>query len=485
MFDFIGQRKKILNQYKELTKKLPQKFMNIHFKSINIKNKKSNDHILPNEIFKSKDNKNIQIFMDILDPEIKGLILNKKNQISSLFHTYSSSFDKYNNKKIKKNKLLNKQTIILAKYNIINKENTSNNNNNSKTKNDIIFHKKDVDEVFGKNKNKYNNSYNGMIYRNNTRNKYLKDKENISKEEILKINKGKALSQTFFGEINKMNNKKKLELITDEKNNVGRNEKINNNLIYNNEEINNKNCQTSFASIKSIHDINKNRTTTKIKHNNSLSLKKEEDSLSLININKKKTSVDYYKNNILNNKNILNSDMKEIKYENNYYNTYYSNKNKKNIIKKLNNNASNNKNNNLEGKIKNSKKTLNISEINSVEPFFTNKTIKGNIYNNKFLKYTFTDNRNNYSSEKINHINSYFFKSHKNRIKKSRLNLLYINTDFLKDKENHLLGKGNNFIGKTIKNYHTKTNVFLPNLSERMKNKLPRYERQENGFILG
>ena len=61
-----------------------------------------------------------------------------------------------------------------------------------------------------------------------------------------------------------------------------------------------------------------------------------------------------------------------------------------------------------------------------------------------------------------------------------------MNTDFLINKENNLLGNSNhNFVGKSVKNYHIKNNVFLPSLSDRMKAKVPRYQRQINGFILG
>ncbi len=54
----------------------------------------------------------------------------------------------------------------------------------------------------------------------------------------------------------------------------------------------------------------------------------------------------------------------------------------------------------------------------------------------------------------------------------------------LENKGNFLMGNNNNFIGKSVKNYQTKNNVFLPNLSLRLKSKLPRYERQSDGFIL-
>ena len=57
-------------------------------------------------------------------------------------------------------------------------------------------------------------------------------------------------------------------------------------------------------------------------------------------------------------------------------------------------------------------------------------------------------------------------------------------TDLLENKGNYLYGNNNNFIGKVFKNYQTKNNVFLPNLSLRIKSKLPRYERQSDGFIL-
>ena len=155
-----------------------------------------------------------------------------------------------------------------------------------------------------------------------------------------------------------------------------------------------------------------------------------------------------------------------------------------------NSNSDNSNNNNLKGsdsKInKNSPKDLYIPERKTVTPIFTNKAI--NMYNNnKYMKYVLTDkNQKNYSLEKLNEINSYFFKNLKNENNVSKLNFLYINTDFLKNKENNLLGKSNSkFTGKSVQNYHIKNNVFLPNLSERMKSKLPRYERQLNGFILG
>ena len=90
----------------------------------------------------------------------------------------------------------------------------------------------------------------------------------------------------------------------------------------------------------------------------------------------------------------------------------------------------------------------------------------------------------NFSSDKDKEINSYYFKNHKNEKKNKKVNLFYMDTDFLKNKGNYLYGNNNNFVGKSIKNYHTKNNVFLPNLSLRIKFKLPRYERQLDGFVL-
>ena len=95
-------------------------------------------------------------------------------------------------------------------------------------------------------------------------------------------------------------------------------------------------------------------------------------------------------------------------------------------------------------------------------PLFSNFTIRGNIINN----------RKGYNS------------SGKIKENFNKLNYLYINTDDLKNKENYLYGTNYKFIGKSLKNYQAKNNVFLPNLSERMKEKPPRYERQFNGFIL-
>ena len=95
--------------------------------------------------------------------------------------------------------------------------------------------------------------------------------------------------------------------------------------------------------------------------------------------------------------------------------------------------------------------------MNTIDSLFNNNTIN---INNK-------DNNDNNKKNKIN-----------------KLNFLYMNTDFLKNKENYLYGTTNKFVGKRLKTYQTKNNVFLPNLAERIKDSRPRYQRQTNGFIL-
>lgn len=255
--------------------------------------------------------------------------------------------------------------------------------------------------------------------------------------------------------------------------------------------MNNKNCQTSFAIVEpnqvtdDNNSQNKNNITNKTKiYHNSLSFKSEENSLCTKTNFNKKTSINFYNNNFL-----LNYGIKQIKYQKNNYNTNYSKENKNNIKKRFKNinNSNNNHLKSSDSKInKNSQNDLYIPERKTVTPVFTNKAINM-CNNNEYMKYILTDkNQKNYSLEKLNEINSYFFKNLKNENNVNKLNFLYINTDFLKNKENNLLGKSNSkFTGKSVQNYHIKNNVFLPNLSERMKSKLPRYERQLNGFILG
>lgn len=434
MYEFLQRRKKLLNQYKELSKRLPKNFMDIHFKSINIKNKDIKTNLFPEEIFMSNNNQQI---MKDLDSETKSFILNK----NKIFNKYSTSLDIYNkNNEKRKMKInfTNNQTIILTKFN---DDNINENGNNiNRTIDDIIFNK-DLDKMCEKKRNKYKKTYTNGIYQND----YT---ENINKNDIskdIKI-KGKTLSQSFYSEINRIKNRKKLEMTNNEKgskkNIIGYKEIYNNTIINDN---NDKNCQTSFSSLKQ-----------KLLNNNSKG-----------NINKKKSLKNEEKDNMKNDKenNETNNNkwekdfnnnyknIKEIKFKNVFYNTYNNEDKKRELdhFEKIN----------LKKDINDKKERMKKKEIDLMTPpIFSNFTIRGNISNKGYN-----------SSGKI-------------KKKFNKLNYLYINTDDLKNKENYLYGTNYKFIGKSLKNYQTKNNVFLPNLSERMKEKPPRYERQFNGFIL-
>ena len=432
MYEFLQRRKKLLNEYKELSKRLPKNFMDIHFKSINIKNKDIKTNLFPEEIFVANNNQQI---MKDLDSETKSFILNK----NKIFNKYSNSLVNKNNEKKKKINFINNQTIILTKFN--DDSINENKNNINKTIDDIIFNK-DLDKMCEKKRNKYKKTFTNGIYQSNyTEN--IKE-NNFSKDTKIK---GKTLSQSFYSELNKMKNRKRLELTTNEKesnkNIIGYKE------IYNNIINNNKNCQTSFSSVKQ-KSLNKN---LKENNNKKWALLKNEEKDNMKN-NKENNENNKWEKDFNNN----HKNIKEIKFKSVFYNTYNNEDKKREQIME-----NSEKINLKKGNINDKKERMEKKKIELMSPpLFSNFTIRGNIINN---------HKGYNSSGKI-------------KEKFNKLNYLYINTDDLKNKENYLYGTNYKFIGKSLKNYQTKNNVFLPNLSERMKEKPPRYERQFNGFIL-
>ena len=432
MYEFLQRRKKLLNEYKELSKRLPKNFMDIHFKSINIKNKDIKTNLFPEEIFVANNNQQI---MKDLDSETKSFILNK----NKIFNKYSNSLVNKNNEKKKKINFINNQTIILTKFN--DDSINENKNNINKTIDDIIFNK-DLDKMCEKKRNKYKKTFTNGIYQSNyTEN--IKE-NNFSKDTKIK---GKTLSQSFYSELNKMKNRKRLELTTNEKesnkNIIGYKE------IYNNIINNNKNCQTSFSSVKQ-KSLNKN---LKENNNKKWALLKNEEKDNMKN-NKENNENNKWEKDFNNNY----KKIKEIKFKKVFYNTYNNEDKKREQIME-----NSEKINLKKGNINDKKERMEKKKIELMTPpLFSNFTIRGNIINN---------HKDYNSSGKI-------------KEKFNKLNYLYINTDDLKNKENYLYGTNYKFIGKSLKNYQTKNNVFLPNLSERMKEKPPRYERQFNGFIL-
>jgi hypothetical protein len=244
-----------------------------------------------------------------------------------------------------------------------------------------------------------------------------------------------------------MKNRKRLELTTNEKesnkNIIGYKE------IYNNIINNNKNCQTSFSSVKQ-KSLNKN---LKENNNKKWALLKNEEKDNMKN-NKENNENNKWEKDFNNN----HKNIKEIKFKSVFYNTYNNEDKKREQIME-----NSEKINLKKGNINDKKERMEKKKIELMTPpLFSNFTIRGNIINN---------HKGYNSSGKI-------------KEKFNKLNYLYINTDDLKNKENYLYGTNYKFIGKSLKNYQTKNNVFLPNLSERMKEKPPRYERQFNGFIL-
>ena len=432
MYEFLQRRKKLLNEYKELSKRLPKNFMDIHFKSINIKNKDIKTNLFPEEIFIVNNNQQI---MKDLDSETKSFILNK----NKIFNKYSNSLVNKNNEKKKKINFINNQTIILTKFN--DDSINENKNNINKTIDDIIFNK-DLDKMCEKKRNKYKKTFTNGIYQSNCTENIKEN--NFSKDTKIK---GKTLSQSFYSELNKMKNRKRLELTTNEKesnkNIIGYKE------IYNNIINNNKNCQTSFSSVKQ-KSLNKN---LKENNNKKWALLKNEEKDNMKN-NKENNENNKWEKDFNNN----HKNIKEIKFKSVFYNTYNNEDKKREQIME-----NSEKINLKKGNINDKKERMEKKKIELMTPpLFSNFTIRGNIINN---------HKGYNSSGKI-------------KEKFNKLNYLYINTDDLKNKENYLYGTNYKFIGKSLKNYQTKNNVFLPNLSERMKEKPPRYERQFNGFIL-
>lgn len=424
MFDYFEQRKKIMNQYEDLANRLPKKYMNIHFKSINYKKGENKTIFLPSEILEQNKNENI---IRSLDPETKSFILNNKNRLN--FYKYSSSFDKFksNQKKFKQKQMFNKQTIILTKYN----NNIINDIRNNKINREIV-EMEDINKrnkYIHINKDKYNNSYSGNILKKNNDSKEYKNY--MPQKEALKVKREKTFSYSFYNEINKLKNKKNLEIINNENNNNYGKDHYINNFIYKNQNKNNHKCQTSFTSIKSSKEKDHSKKGINC---DLLSLKKEEELLNLSNI--KKYSEE--------NKIIIQDNNKEKKYINDKQNS--------NII------------------LKNTSK----KKLDKSAQLLSDNGVKEN------MKKDLNQRKNNISFEKTKEINSYHYKEKAF----NKLNLFYIDADFLKIKGNYLFGNNNNFLGKCIKNYQTKNNVFLPNLSLRIKSKHPRYDRQLDGFIL-
>ena len=432
MYEFLQRRKKLLNEYKELSKRLPKNFMDIHFKSINIKNKDIKTNLFPEEIFVANNNQQI---MKDLDSETKSFILNK----NKIFNKYSNSLDNKSNEKKKKINFTNNQTIILTKFN--DDSINENKNNINKTIDDIIFNK-DLDKMCEKKRNKYKKTFTNGIYQSNCTENIKEN--NLSKDTKIK---GKTLSQSFYSELNRMKNRKRLELTTNEKesnkNIIGYKE------IYNNIINNNKNCQTSFSSVKQ-KSLNKN---LKENNNKKWALLKNEEKDNMKN-NKENNENNKWEKDFNNN----HKNIKEIKFKSVFYNTYNNEDKKREQIME-----NSEKINLKKGNINDKKERMEKKKIELMTPpLFSNFTIRGNIINN---------HKGYNSSGKI-------------KEKFNKLNYLYINTDDLKNKENYLYGTNYKFIGKSLKNYQTKNNIFLPNLTERIKEKPPRYERQFNGFIL-
>ena len=491
MYDFLQQRKILLKQYKDLSKKLPINYMKIHFKSINYKKKDIKTNLFPEEIFRTNDNNH---FIKDLDSETKSYLLKNKD-----FQKYSKTSDNYSkSNKNKKLDLLNKQTIILTKYS--KDEDDDELNNNSKINDDDIIYNKDFDKVCEKKRKKYlNNLTERKFFQNNIINiKNDEDSKGNAKNEnnrfpkdiMTKNKKGKNLSRSFYCEIVKIKNKKTLDLITDDKNknkdlktktenndNI-KNKDKSNSIKCNNNESNDKNCQTNFVTVKT--QQNQSINIKKNLPQNSLTLKSVDISLNLKNSPEKKSINKKEEDRV--NHNII----KEIKYTNNSYISYNDEEN--NISKKTVRNKFLERNNfersqkiNLKTIIPDIKNRIDKKEIKIKIPLFTNNTIIGTILNSSQKE--INKNKFDFSLEKIKE-DSYYFKNSNNDIKRNKLNLFYMNSDSLKNKENYLLGNNHNFIGKSLKNYQTKNNVFLPNLSERMKKTLSRSERQSKGFIL-
>ena len=486
MYEFLKQRKLLFNQYKDLSKKLPKNYMKIHFKSLNFKKRDIKTDLFPEELFGSNDTNQ---FMKELDSETKSYLLKTKN-----FQKHSKSCDKYNKTNInKKLDFLNKQTIILTKFNEDEDEDDDFNNNNKINEDENIYNK-DYYKVCEKKRKKYINNLIDIINQNNNINVKSNDdsKNNIKKEnngsskDIINKNKNKKdknLTQSFFCEIVKIKNKKNLNLEKDEKNiksklkiknenngNIHNNGEFNT-IEYNHTENNSKNCQTNFETLEKGQNQSKNIKNTLpsnplILNNDDLSLKLKNNSEKK-SINKKEQDTANY------------SNIKEIKYKNKEVNSY---KDEDNNISKKNEGSKFLDSNifessqkvNLKTIIPEYKNKINKKEKKIIIPLFTNNTIVGTILNSS--KNEMYRNKHNFSLEN--------FRNSNNHRKRNRLNLFYMNTDSLKNKENYLLGNSNNFIGKTLKNYQTKNNIYLPNLSERMKRILPRPERQSNGFIL-
>ena len=454
MNEYCEQRKKLLSQYKELTKKLPNKFMNIHFKSINKKKSDIKNTIFQIDFLKSKNKENL---INILDPETKSFILNNKNRITSLynkFHKYSNSLNNHNKKKSFKNRFFNKQTIILTKFNY----NINNQNNFNEKEEDIIYKNKDI--KFYKN-NTFNNTYSGHIYKN------IDNNNKISNQQQIKINKEKTLYKTYYNKIKNRKNKKK-EIILDKKNknNDYKDNNNNNNNINCTNENNNKLCQTSFGSFKTLKNTDDNIKKQSSVLNN-------EDVLNLSNYKMKQNIITYNKK-------------MEINFQNkNYYNTFSLNKSNQFENKKRQNKSFENLNNLKKNIINYDKKTISENGIKLNCPLFTNNSINQSIINTTIIKNNLIDQKINTSPDRTNCINSLYFKNIKNqKMNNKKINLLFIKPDFLENKGNYLYGNNHNFIGKPLKTYQTKNNVFLPNLSLRLKAKLPRYERQLDGFII-
>lgn len=507
MYGFLKQRNKILSHFKFLNKNLPRRFLDIHFKSINFKNMDAKANNLPVDILFTSNNNNP--FKD-LDEEIKGYILRCQTKNFSYSLSPLASKNREFGEKLKNHNKFNnvKQTIILTKFsenssiedNILNHElekqiilkDKVRNNDFGPIKKTTLRINKDINQIQeitidknsqkNINQNNENNQRGNIKIEEDIKNKNKKNKSVIEKDSKKNMNYTGFISLKSIkclGRNNKNNSQFNDVKRTFSQFRFKQSEESN----FNNSSNTSSNLINTFNKISNILNndaTNNNNTISNSLIGNNI-LTQGNESNSIINQKERKTYFSFNKSiKVPPGKNHYPKRLVKNEITNTEGNKYYKTiSSKKKFINKNNHNE-------------------NSSVIHTLPKEFGRSNFKidspranNNITINSQLKASFAQ-KDNLIKNKTGNLEICYNGFHKPNLKKEKdkkLNIFLMSPNYLMDKENHLLGCTKDFIGKSLKVYETKNNVFLPSLSVRIKTNCPRYERQDinkedNGFIL-
>lgn len=105
---------------------------------------------------------------------------------------------------------------------------------------------------------------------------------------------------------------------------------------------------------------------------------------------------------------------------------------------------------------------------------------KENLNNEKLKKSIYLFTNNNISEKDL--LFSKILSKDNNSRNSSELNFSNINSKFIKTSKNNSVRKKGIFNSSPVKNYFLRNNIRLPEITQRMKKKIPRNERETNGF---